>query len=53
MIRAMTCPICGEPEARGVCARCGTDLPALLGDPGDARLEVAPVHAPATRARKA
>lgn len=39
----MTCPVCGYSEVEGVCARCGTDLLALAGEGGEARLEVVAV----------
>jgi len=40
----MSCPVCGDTDVRGVCARCGTDLAALLSDGGKARLSISPVR---------
>ena len=42
----MSCPVCGALDAGAVCTRCGTDLRALAGKPGEARLEVAVIALP-------
>lgn len=42
----MVCPVCGHREAGALCPRCGTDLRALAGEDGAARLEVAAVAEP-------
>ncbi|HEV8595524.1 MAG TPA: hypothetical protein VGR51_08360 [Thermoplasmata archaeon] len=36
----MPCPVCGHQEAGALCPRCGTDIRALSGEDGKARLEV-------------
>ncbi len=43
----MRCAVCGYEDDALVCARCGTDLEALEGHDGAARLEILP-----TRPRK-
>ncbi|MEK6851028.1 MAG: hypothetical protein AABY30_00665 [Candidatus Thermoplasmatota archaeon] len=39
----MVCPVCGLVDVASPCRRCGTDLHALAGDRGEARLEVVKV----------
>jgi len=38
------CAVCGYEDDARVCARCGTDLEALEGHDGEARLEILPIE---------
>ena len=40
----MKCPVCTFESEDRVCPRCGTDVAALEGQDGDARLEIRPTH---------
>ncbi len=40
----MRCAVCGYEDHDRVCARCGTDLEALEGHDGEARLEILPIE---------
>ena len=50
----MICPVCGDPKAEAICARCGTDLRALAGEQGEVHLEIVTIRAtdPDREARK-
>jgi len=38
------CVVCGFDAESRVCGRCGTDLEALEGHDGEARLEILPIE---------
>ena len=40
----MRCVVCGFDAESRVCGRCGTDLEALEGHDGQARLEILPIE---------